>query len=79
MYLVYTLSSKYLKGCSTLDGTVVCSIDCTLTVLSFLVAMPNDHTLFIKCQHSSNLVTLLNSFARTECDLPPCWENKEEP
>ncbi len=37
-----------------------------------------DHSQFSRYQHSSRLVAMLNSFARTEYDLPDSWEKKVE-
>ena len=47
-----------------------------LAALELINAIRSDHSLFSKYQHSSKLVQVLNSFARTECDLPTGWERK---
>ena len=47
-----------------------------LAVLELAQTIRSDHSLFEKYQHSSKLVKLLNSFARTECDLPDNWEKR---
>ena len=48
-------------------------------VLELIQSIRSDHTLFAKYQHSSKLVKQVNSFARTECDLPNGWEKKVDP
>ena len=50
-----------------------------LTVLELLQTIRSDHALYVKYQHSSKLVHVLNSFAQTECDLPAGWEKKVDP
>ena len=50
-----------------------------LAVLELFQSIRSNHTLFAKYQHTSKLVQVVNSFARTECDLPAGWEKKVDP
>ncbi|CAI8005797.1 E3 ubiquitin-protein ligase HECW2, partial [Geodia barretti] len=46
--------------------------------LSLVQTIRSDHSQFPRYQHNSKLVALLNSFARTECELPAGWERRKD-
>ena len=50
-----------------------------LPVLQLIQTIRSDHSLYPRYQHSSKLVKVINSFARTDCKLPEGWEKKVEP
>ena len=50
-----------------------------LAVLELIQTIRSDHSLYAKYQHSSKLVRVINTFARTECEIPDGWEKKVDP
>ena len=49
-----------------------------MAILELVQTIRSDHSLFARYQHSSKLVGLLNSFARTDCELPINWERRKD-
>ena len=47
-------------------------------ILELVQTIRSDHSQFPRYQHNSKLVALLNSFARTECELPAGWERRKD-
>ena len=47
-------------------------------ILELIQTIRSDHSQFSRYQHNSKLVALLNSFARTECELPAGWERRKD-
>ena len=50
-----------------------------LPVLQLIQTIRSDHTLYPRYQNSTKLVEVVNSFARTDCQLPEGWEKRVDP
>ena len=49
-----------------------------MAILELVQIIRSDHAQFGRYQHNSRLVAMLNSFARTDCDLPSGWDRRKD-